>query len=326
MGINWWTLTKVNKEGKVAIPSRTLLSFINFLPNKKVVLEKKDKSLSVECEKLKTQIKGVSPEDFPIIPQISKTDFIEIDSIIFCQSLNQVVDIATPSQARPEISGIYFSFQKNLIKIAATDSFRLGEKSLFYEKLANFDKEVSFILPQKTAKEIINIFGEQKEKLKIYFSPNQVLFENQMSETSHPQVQLISRLIEGEYPAYQEIIPKKYQTQITLNKNELLNQIKIASLFSAKTNEINLKINPKKEEIEISSQNTELGEHYSVLSGKVKGEALEISFNHRFLIDGLSIIKTPEVIFELNGEKGPGVLKPLGDSTYIYVVMPIKTD
>lgn len=323
IGINWWALAKIEKEGEIVLPIRILSNFFNLFPNNQISLEKKDQYLIIECENFKTQIKGFSSEDFPIIPQVSKENFIELEINPLCQSLKQVVDIPILSQARPEISGIYFSFQKNIAKITATDSFRLSEKTFSFEN--NLEKEVSFILPQKTVREIINIFGEREGKLKIYFSPNQVLFENQILETPHPHIQLISKLIEGEYPSYQEIIPKKYQVQIILNRQEFLNQIKLASLFSGKINEVKFIIFPKKSKIEILSQNPELGEHHSILKGKINGEPLEISFNYKFLLDGLLNIKTSEVSFELSKEEGPAVLKPVGDPSYLYVVMPIKT-
>lgn len=328
VGVNWWILVKTEKEGQIAVPARVLSSFINLLPEKQISLIVKDKVLSIECENFKNQIKGLGAEDFPIIPKVPRESFVEVESIPFCQGLSQVVDIAIPSAARPEISGIYFCFQKESIKIAATDSFRLGEKTFLFEKSDVLSKtgkdEISFILPQKTAKQILNIFGEKEGGLKIYFSSNQVLFETLMPEVSHPQGQLISRLIEGEYPNYQEIIPKKSETQIVLNKGEFLNQIKIASLFSGKINEIKFKVDPIKKGIEILSQNPDLGEHHSFLKGETKGEGLEVSFNHRFLTEGLLNIKSPEVIFGLSGEGGAGVLKPVGDASYIYVVMPIK--
>jgi len=323
IGINWWSLAKIEKEGEIVLPIRVLSNFFNLVPNKQVSLEKKDQYLIIECENFKTQIKGFSQEDFPVIPQISQEDVIELEIDRFCQGLSCVVDVALPSQVRPEISGVYFSFQKDQVKLTTTDSFRLSEKTLPVEK--KLEKEVSFILPQKTAKEIINIFNEKEGKLKIYFSPNQVLFENQMTETPHPHIQLMSKLIEGEYPNYQEIIPKKYQTQVVLNKQDFFSQIKLASLLSGKINEVKLKISPKKSEVEILSQNPELGEHHSVLKGKINGESLEVSFNYKFLLDGLLNIKTPEVSFELSKEEGPAVLKPVDDPNYLYVVMPIKS-
>ncbi len=326
IGINWWSLVKVEKEGKITTLAKPLSNFINLLPNKPVLLELKDSFLNIECNNYKARLKSADTENFPIIPKIESSESISINSNTFCQSLSQVVDIPTFSTARPEISGIYLLFEKNSIKITGTDSFRLGEKTIFLDSdfpNAHF-KNYSIILPQRTAKEIINIFGEKKGDIKIFFSQNQIQFEFPMIETTHPQIQLMSKLVEGEYPNYQDIIPKKYKTKVILPKNEFLNQIKSASLFSGKISEVKFKINPKKNEVEFYSQNPDLGEYQSFLLGKIEGEGVEVSFNYRFLIDGLLNIKSPEVTLEFNGEDGPVVLKPIGDSTYIYVVMPIK--
>jgi len=323
LAIKWWSLAKIEREGQIAVPARLFSTLVNCLPNKQILLEEKGLSLAIECENYRTILKGLNPEDFPIIPQISGGDSILVDSRSFCQSLNLVVDIPAISSAKPEISGVYLVFQKDSIKMVATDSFRLGEKT-FYLPPTSLSKEYTLILPQKAAREIINIFGEKEGELRVYFSPNQILFELPMEETAHPQIQLISRLIEGEYPNYEEILPKKFETQVVFQRNEFLNQIKSASLFSGKINEVKLKIDPKSEKVEIFSQNPDLGEYHSYLVGKGKGKELEISFNHRFLVDGLLDIKSPEVVFELTGPEGPAVFKPMGDQSYIYVVMPIK--
>lgn len=165
----------------------------------------------------------------------------------------------------------------------------------------------------------------QKEgRTVIYFSPNQILFESIEEGTSHPQVQVLSRLIEGEYPKYQEIIPKKYKTEIIAKKEDLQNQLKQAGLFGGKISEVKLTVQPKDNQLKIYSESPEVGKNESYLPVKIKGEPIEISFNYRFLISGLQNIKSSEVIFELNGEEGPGVLKPVGDESYIYVSMPIK--
>lgn len=322
IGIKWWALAKINKEGEITIPTHLFSNIVNFLPNKVIKLEKKDSALTVECENYYTSLFGLEPEEFPIIPILKEGEKISLNSQKLCQGLSQVVDISSPSVARPEISGVYLHFQNNLIKLAATDSFRLAEKKIFQEM--PLSKEISLILPRQTAKEILNIFGEKEIGLQVYFSPSQILFESQMTEIPHPQIQISSKLIEGEYPNYEAIIPKKSETQIILPKTEFLNQIKSASLFSGKINEVSFKINPRKGVVEINSQNLELGKYQSEIPAKIKGKEIKISFNHRFLSDGLFQIKTPEVILELTGEEGPAVLKPVGDESYLYVVMPIK--
>jgi DNA polymerase-3 subunit beta len=324
IGIKWWNLAKIEKEGAIVIPTRILSDFIGFLNEGPLNLEANNQVLIIETEKYSTKIKGFNPEEFPIIPQISTLESVDLDNASFCDGLNQIVQIPILSSARPEISGIYLSFQKNLIKMVATDSFRLGEKKIFLKETLPIQKEYSCILPQRAAKEIINIFGEKRGNLKIYFSPNQILFESLMEEASHPEVQLVSKLIEGEYPDYQAILPEKFAAQIIVNKNEFLNHLKAASIFASKINEIRLKTDSKKGKIEIFSQNPDLGEYRSSIFGKIKGKEIDISFNFRFLIDGLLNIKSPEVIFELNSGEEAAVLKGADDPSYIYLVMPIK--
>jgi len=322
-GTTWWNLVKVEKEGQICIPTRFFSGFINSLPNKPISLEVKDLVLSLECENYKTKIKGFNPEEFPIIPPIKEGEVLSVDCFSFCQSLNQVLDIPSSSLVRPEISGIFLSFQSDLVKIVATDSFRLAERKIFLK--TNLSKEYSLILPQTACREIVSIFGDKKGELKIYFSPNQIWIERMMAEISHPQLQFTSRLIEGEYPNYQEIIPKKFETELTFPKEEFLNQIKTASLFSGKISEVRLKIDPKNGVVEILSQSPDLGEYNSFLKGKIEGKEVSISFNHRFLIDGISEIKTKELLLEITNEEGPAILKPTDLEDYLYVIMPIKT-
>jgi len=319
--IKLWILTRIVKKGKVVVPIKLLSSFVSSLPDEKILIESKGQNIEVECKNFKTQIQGHGTEDFPIFPEFKDAEFLEIESGKFCQGLSQIADISSPSQTRPEISGIYFLFSKNSVKIVATDSFRLAEKNIILEK--PLKKDFSFILPQKPAREIMNVLGEKDGLLKIYFSPNQVLFEFPMKEVSHPQIQITSRLIEGEYPNYQDIIPKKFKTRAIIKRDEFLSQIKTASLFSGKINEIKFTVTNK--EIEIFAKDPDIGESKSTIAAKIEGDPIEVSFNYKFLTDGLSKIKSSEVSFDLSKEEGPCILKPVGDASYVYVVMPIKS-
>ncbi len=321
--IKLWILTKIIKKGKVAVPAKLLSSFVSLLPNEKLILEEKKQGLYIECKNFKNQVQGFNPEEFPLIPEFKDSEYLEVDNKKLCQGLSQIVDVASPSQSRPEISGIYFVFSKNTIKIVATDSFRLAEKTVILD--ASVKKDISFILPQKPAREIINILTEKEGKTKICFSSNQVMFELPMKEINHPQAQIISRLIEGEYPNYEEIIPKKFKTHVVLKRDEFLSQIKAASLFSGKINEIKITANSQNKEIEVFAQDPDIGQNQSTVPAKIEGESIAVSFNHKFLIDGLSNIKSSEIIFDLSKEEGPCILKPVGDASYIYVVMPIKS-
>ena len=322
-GINYWSLAKIEREGKICIPTKILTQIIDFLPLEKITLFEENFLLNIENENYKTQINGVSPEEFPIIPQPQSIEPIFLENSLFCKNLSSVAKIPMPSSARPEISGILISFKENTVEMVATDSFRLANKKIFLSE--NFSKKISFILPQISAREILNIFSQEEGEIKIYYSPSQVWFETQMVETEHPKIQYTSRLIEGEYPNYEEIIPKKFSTQIEVKKEEFLKHVKAASLLSGKNNEIKFKIDPKKEIIQISSQSPNLGRYESLTKGKIKGDELEIVFNWRFLIDGISEIETEEFIFSFTSTEGPAILKPLGKEDYFYILMPIKT-
>ncbi|MDO8530309.1 MAG: DNA polymerase III subunit beta [bacterium] len=321
--IKLWVLTKIVKKGNVLVPAKFLSSFISSLPNEKITIEAKEQNLYVECGGLKTNIQGFNPEEYPIIPEFKQEEYVEIDNQKFCQGLSGVIDIAMPSSSRPEISGIYFSFSGKNLKMAATDSFRLGEKNIILGQ--PIKKEFSFILPQRAAREIMGILEGKDGALKIYFSNNQVLFEFPLKEVQHPQVQIISRLIEGEYPNYQDIIPSKFKTHAVVKRDEFLNQIKTASLFSSKTHEVKISINPEGGSAEIFAKSPDIGESKSSVPVKAEGEPIEVSFNYKYLVEGLTNIKSSEVTFEVSKEEGPCILKPVGDASYLYVVMPIKS-
>ena len=311
---------KIEKEGSVTIPAKLLLNFVNNLPNKKIEINVKNNAAFLKCENYSSVIKGLDAKDFPIIPKIKNEPILEIDSYEFKSALEQVIGFVSVSDIRPEISGVLFNFYNDKkIKFVATDSFRLGEKTL---NVKDFKVEkndtTSIIVPYKTIQELIRIISNQDNAtLKISIENNQILF-------SLPETQIISRLIEGNYPNYQQLISKQFDTVVIIKKDDLVKAVKIGSLFSSKINDVRFKINSKKSLIEIFSQDIELGENLSEIGGEIKGKDLEIIFNHKYLLDGLNNINTEKVWVGFNGETSPGIIKPEGKEDFIYVVMPIK--
>ncbi|MBC7074116.1 hypothetical protein H5T58_01885, partial [Candidatus Parcubacteria bacterium] len=161
--------------------------------------------------------------------------------------------------------------------------------------------------------------------LKIYFSLNQIFIESIMEETDHPEILYTARLIEGEYPEYQEIVPKKFETEIDVYKNEFLQKIKTASLFASKANEIKLKISPKENKIFIFAQNTDFGEIEASMEAQIKGKAMEISFNYKFLEEGIESCDGEKIQIKFTSLEGPAMISSLQDENYFYLLMPIKT-
>jgi len=324
MGIRYKLLAKTEKEGSVAVPARLLSQLVGVLPEKEINLSFSGGELRIESKDHQTNLKTLSLDDFPIIPSLQGgEEAVEIDTKVFCAGLNQVVSIPGQNQTRPEISGVFISIQKEGMRLVATDSFRLAEKTLSFNKVQHI--ETSFILPQKTARELVAIFSDLPGTVKLYVSPTQALFDyGEGKETGRPSVQVVSRLIEGEYPHYQDVIPRNFAVKALTPRQEFMSRIKAAAVFSGKMQDTKLVADPKKKGLEISAESSDAGRHSSFLSADVTGEHLEISFNWRFLLEGLSNIKGEEVEIGFGGEDAPAVIRPLDKEHYLYVVMPVK--
>lgn len=311
---------KIDKEGSITIPAKLLVNFISNLPNKKIEISVKNNIANLKCDNYKSIIKGLDAKDFPIIPKIKSEPILEMDSFEFKNALEQVINFVSISDIRPEISGILFDFtNEKRVKFVATDSFRLGEKMLNIKNIKTKKDDIkSIIIPYKTVQELIRIISNQENNtLKISIENNQILF-------SLPETQITSRLIEGNYPNYQQLISKQFDTTAIIKKEELVKAVKIGSFFSSKINDIRFKVNCKKSLIEVFSQDIELGENSSEIEGEIKGKDLEIIFNHKYLLDGLNNINAEKIVIGFNGEISPGIIKPEGKEDFIYIIMPIK--
>jgi len=325
LSVSWWVLSKViDKEGKTTVPAAFFSNLINLLREKNIKIESSDnKNLILKTINRKIQIQGMPPEEFPIIPKIKRENINEISSEKLQKGITEVVEIPSLSQIKPEISGLYFFSKKNKLKIVATDSFRLAEKTINLD--SNFKKEVSFILPQETSRQLISILSQNlSEKINIVLSQNQILFEIPQKEFSKPKVQVFSRLIDGEFPKYQEIIPKSFKTKLLLDKEEFQENLKEAGLFSGRVSEVKLESFSKENKLGLFSQSSEFGKNESYIPAKIEGEDIKTSFNYKFLLAGLDNIESSQVVLELSNEEGPGVLKPVGSDDYFYILMPIK--
>ncbi|MBU1137138.1 DNA polymerase III subunit beta [Patescibacteria group bacterium] len=319
VGINTWVSGKVEEEGSITVPAKIMSDFINNLPNKKIEIKTKGNQLTIKCEKLKAVLNGLPADDYPIIPKIKDKPIVKINGNILKDCFSQVVGMASISESRPEISGILMKFNSKSIKLVATDSFRLAEKNIEIEN--KIEKDTFIIIPQRTIQEIIRILSEKEDEsdqeISIVLSNNQILFD--LGNT-----QVISRLIDGQYPDYQQIIPNKTQTRLIVDRKELINSVRIASLFSGKTNNIKVEIDPSKAVLEISSKNADIGENKSQIKAEIDGDKLEVFFNHHYLLDGLNNIFSDKIEIGLNDSFKPVLIRPVGDINYTYIIMPIR--
>lgn len=320
--VMWQVLSKINKQGSLLVPATFLSNILNLTKTEKIEAHEENKNLILISQNQEMQIQCQDPEEFPIIPKMEKEFSWQISGVKLSEGLSQVVEQASFSSVRPEISGVYFSFQKNKLKLAATDSFRLAEKVIFLEQPG--EKDYFFICPQQTCRELIAILSQEKGMVEISVNVSQVVFEINGERPEQIKCKIQSRLIDGEYPKYQEIVPKDYLSQVQINKEEFSNQLKKAGLFSGKVFDVKISTLLKEGKIKFFSQSADIGKNESYLPCKIEGTGQEAVFNYKFLVDGLNNIKSHEVYFGLNGETGPACLKPIGDDSYFYIVMPIR--
>ncbi len=316
---------KIEKDGQFTIDSKLITEYVGLLSGgEKVKIEEKDNELRVECGNYRTKIKGESAKEFPLIPTIPKEIHYSCGVDELRRALNSVVFAVSNSENRIELTGILFSFNKKTLKLAATDSYRLAEREINI-KTNSTENEQKIIVPAKTVQEllrILNNFGsegddlDEKQEVKFYLSDNQILF-------TVDSVDLISRLINGHYPDYKQIIPEKIQTEILVERSELVRAVKASALFS-KTgiNDVNLQFS--KDKIIVSAFSGQSGESQVELEAEISGGNNEVIVNYRYFLDGLNNIEGDRVKIGVINNNTPCVLRPEKENNYLYIVMPIK--
>ncbi|MEK9129785.1 MAG: DNA polymerase III subunit beta [Patescibacteria group bacterium] len=322
IGIKCQIRGKVEKNGEFIVPSQLLVNYISLLPNQLIEIEVKNSKLFLKCANQKIQINKIDFTEFPILPKIKdKTEYI-FKIIDFKKALEQIISTITFCELRPEINGAlldFNNFQLNYLTITGTDSFQLAEKKIPIQKETTNTTKQQIILPLKTCQELLRILPEiEGENIKIYINTNQIYF-------SFQNIKLISQIIEGKFPDYPQIIPKKYKTKIILNINELIKGIKRQSLFILNEEKnLNLKVFNKEQKMVIFSNNT-IGESISEIIGEVEGENNEITINYKYLLNGIQSLKSDKVIIEIINKEQPILLKSLIEKeNYFYLIFPLK--
>jgi DNA polymerase-3 subunit beta len=314
---------KIEKSGQFTVDSKLITEYVNLLSGgEKVELEESNGELLVESGSYKTKIKGESSKEFPLIPVIPKNSHYSCRAEELRQSLESVIFAVSNSENRVELTGVLFSFYKNKLSLAATDSYRLAEKELSVSGHAA-SEEAKVIVPSKTAQELLRILNNFSEagdgaapEVKIYLNENQILF-------TVDSVDLISRLINGHYPDYKQIIPTQSQTEVLAERAELLRAVKAAALFS-KTGINDVTLHFSKNKIVVTAFSGASGESRTELAATVSGGENEITVNYRYLVDGLNNVAGERVRISILNSNTPCLLKPEKNNDYLYIVMPIR--
>jgi DNA polymerase-3 subunit beta len=314
LGVEVEIPAKIQKEGIAAI-SGTILSgvFSNISQNDNVLIEESNGNLVIKTKKNQIKLKGQPHEDFPTIPLVSGKNF-EIDSKKLIDGIKSVYYSSSPSDIKPEISSVFiYTDQENLVFVS-TDSFRLAEKKV---KVKGLEEIGGILIPFKNIPEILRIFGDFVGNIKVCFNKNQISF-------STDNVYLTSRVIDGVFPDYRQIIPKNPTTEAVVLKQDLLNALKLSNIFSDKFNQINLNIKPKEKIFELSSTNNDVGENTTYLEAAITGEGVELGFNYKYFLDCFQSLNSDSVVIKLSDSGKPIIVSPVSDPSFTYLIMPMN--
>lgn len=309
---------KVEQEGSTTVPTRLLTELITSLKNDKIQLSTTNHNLTIKTQNFESSLNGISPEEFPVIPEIKKAADVTIDPQELYKALLKTSVAASLEEARPTLAGVYFNITGNSLTMAATDSYRLTEQTIAIKS----SKKISVIVPIKTIQELSRVLTNTEGKVSLLITKNEIIFNTN-------EAQLTSRLIEGSFPDYKQIIPEKTDTKARLNKEEFLKTIKIANLF-AQESAHTIKIDTNSQgKLLVTSSAAQVGENTSTIETKISGPDISINLNAHYLIDALSALDEDQISLEFSGKINPCVIKPITnskpDQNYVHIIMPLRS-
>ncbi|MEW5940991.1 MAG: DNA polymerase III subunit beta [Chloroflexota bacterium] len=324
MGITCWISARVEEEGSTTVPSRTFSDLVNTLPGEQVQLslDVKTQSLHVHSGASNNDIKCIDAQEFPPLPVPDMEGAIQLNVVDFKEMIRQVAFAASVDEARPVLMGVLMKVEKDQVTMAAADGFRLSVRKAVLSSAASH--ALTAIIPARALSELARIAsdGEDMISMVIPKGRGQVIFRVKDAE-------LVSQLIDGAFPDYQQIIPRSYKSRTLVSTASLLKACKQAEIFAREgSNVVRLDIKSanggaKPGEVEISATSEETGKNETIVEATVDGGGVLIAFNVKFLREVLEVIKSPNVALETSAANAPGVVRPVGDDNFMHVIMPM---
>ncbi|MBI2086775.1 MAG: DNA polymerase III subunit beta [Candidatus Zambryskibacteria bacterium] len=315
IGISIKLPVKVIEPGTVVIPSRIITPFISSLSrDKNITLSTKEQTLEIKTSSTKTNIKTLPTEEFPIIPEIGEDNAFSMPARDLVFGVRSVIYAAATGSIKPELSSIAITHEGDFLVFAATDSFRLAEKKVKIKKIPHFKQ---ILIPQKNAAEVIRIFDTNTEEVSLSIEEHQLALRS-------GGVYLTSRIIEGVFPDYRQIIPKETTTSAVVLKQDLINSLKTSLIFSDSFNQMTLKLSPGAKRFQIESKNSNIGESIHLVDAALEGEDISININHRYFTDCFQSITTDSISLNFSGVAKPVLVSGVGDTSFLYLVMPMN--
>lgn len=304
---------KVSEEGSITVPARLMQDFVSSLPNDVINLDLQETKLHVSTQQYNSVVNGIIADDFPVMPAINSGVSWSVAGSEFKKALQQVVFAASNDETRPVLTGILLTTKKGKLHMAATDSYRLAEKTLGSNK-----QDVQLLIPASAMQDLLRVLGDGDEEIKITHDEQQVLF-------TVGDVELVTRLVDGKYPDYQKLIPEKFETSATLKRADLVNVTKVSSLFARESaGSVTIELDEASKKLSIRSVASQLGENTATADANITGTG-SITLNSRYLLDALSVFSSDEISFGFNGKLEPTLLSDPKNKDYKHIIMPLKS-
>lgn len=322
LGITCWIPANIEEEGSITVPARTFVDLVGTFPpdHVKLALDTRTQTMSVVCNSSAHEIKGIDAQDFPPVPVPDLSESVDLDLTTFKEMIQQVAFAASADEARPVLQGVKMEVAESALTLAATDGFRISVRK---EMLANpIKQDFSIIIPARAMNELARIAGENDKTVSMVVPAGrgQVIFHLKDAE-------LVSQLIDGNFPDYRAIIPRNYKTRTIVSTPAFLKACKQAEIIAREGNNvIRLNVLPEDDgagRVEINSQTEETGKSDIQVEANIEGGPILIAFNVKFLREVLDVIHSPNVAMETNTNNAPGVIRPVGDDDFVHVIMPM---
>ncbi len=322
VGINVWVPAKVDDEGAITVPAKLFTDFVNSLPPgpAEMSLNVRTKTVHLRSGPYEANFKGMDAEEFPIIPVAPEKPTTRLMKSTLRRMIGEVAFVATTDDSRPVLTGVLTTFDGDRVTMAAADPYRLSVRT--GQLLAKVETKLEVIIPARSLLEVQRIIDDTENPVDVFVTPNgsQVIFHTEEAD-------LVSRVIEGQFPNYRQVIPTgKAATRIIAQREELLQATRLASLFARDSaNMLRFQVDPNAQPpLVISANAAEVGDNTAKVDATVEGQNTTIAFNSRFIADALGSLTAPEVVLELGGPLAPGVFRIVGDDSYLHVVMPLR--
>ncbi len=304
------------EDGVIAVPAHVLYNTIQNTQDSLITFEVKKNTLTIQTKHSTSTIHTHEYEDFPSLPSVKTDDVYTLQSENIIEGVQSVVYSASTSTIKPELSSVYVYEEDKKIFFVATDSFRLAEKKINVKQKGVL--EHSFLLPLRNAVEVIRVLQQiQNTEVYVKVDNNQISFECD-------GVYITSRVIDGIFPDYKQIIPKEHISEAIVLKQDLLNLFKKINVFSDTFGQISVHLDPKKKNLTVSAYNTHVGETHDSIDAAIKGESIEMKFNYKYIYDCLSSIHSDSVSLFFTGVGKPLLIKGVSDESFTYLVMPMN--